>query len=327
MSTNNIIAQLHDNVNTVNVETIFDKWATKKSSAVLMSEKMKKAGFKERAFRMLNCSTQLSYYRCPSCGDMKIKRANLCRDKLCPVCSWRLSIQRYSNMAQIMKVVRERYTGLCYGFITLTAPNCYTRQLRAQLKALSGAWNRLTNRKVIKDNILGWARSVEITYNEKTDTAHPHYHIIAVARDNGAFKELVNVWLEVNRLGAVSAAQNYKVIEADKNIEMTQINDDDMMNAVLETFKYAVKSKDLDDMPLSSFRAFIENVNGMRMTSFGGILKTIKNELKLEFEEASDEEEMTICRNCGSSDLMEAIAVWSFDNSTYNRILINLYGK
>lgn len=321
-----IITQDSANVNTSPVETVFDKWGAKKSQSIFMSERMNKAGFMERGFRMLNCSTQLSYYKCPVCGDIKIKKANLCRDKLCPLCSWRLSIQRFANMAELMKRVQAKYPDLEYGFITLTVPNCYPRMLRATMKEMSAAWNRLANRKAIKEGVLGWARSVEITYNERYDTVHPHYHIIALARDKRVFREIIDIWLEVNRLGAIIASQDSRIIAADSPTPVP-ITNDDILSAVLETFKYAVKSNDLDNMPLSSFRSFVENVNGIRVTSFGGILKTLKHDLNLEFEEATTEEEITVCRSCGSTDLMESIAVWSFDSKIYNRITVNLYGK
>lgn len=305
---------------TTKIDSITQKWQDKKIKSTNMARKLIRAGFEERGQRMLNCSTQLVYSKCLDCGDLRIKHATLCRDKLCPICSWRLSLQRFANMTKLMRYIMFTYPEYKYAFITLTVPNCEPSQLRQTMKKMSTAWNRLTNRKAIKECVAGWARSVEITYNPHTRTCHPHYHIIAMVRSLSDAYEIQMTWLQTNRMGAIDRAQMTEMINAGS----LEIDSSEMLSAVLETYKYSVKSKDLDTMPLKEFREFVGNVNGMRMTSFGGILKEEKANLQLEFEEAEEGDEYRVCSRCGGDNVIDAICQWSFKDQVYDKILLSL---
>ena len=78
------------------------KWQYKKEQALKMSEKMYCAGYDRRAERMAECSDIVQLQYCHDCDSYQVKRANLCRDKLCPICNWRLSLRRMMSMMSII---------------------------------------------------------------------------------------------------------------------------------------------------------------------------------------------------------------------------------
>ena len=96
-------------------------------------------------------------------------------------------------------------------------------------------------------------------------------------------------------------------------------------NAILETFKYSVKSDELEEMPLQTFREFVLAVQGLRFVSFGGIIKNARKELGIKDNEGADEEnEIELSREhctCGA-ELMKIVCEWSFTEKQYK--LLNI---
>lgn len=290
------------------------KWIGKKTAAEKMALKMEEAGFEERAYRMATCAEVIKYKYCQSCGRYEVERASLCRDRYCPVCMWRLATQRALAMREIITAAMERRPDVEYYFLTLTVPNCKPDRLKKHLDEMQRGWNRMVSRKIWKESVIGFARALEITYNKETREFHPHYHIIICLhnkRQLGTESDLINLWIETNRMNASYLAQSIKPILAAKSEEQ-----DRYIRAVLETFKYTTKTSDLDKMPLDNFRTFVTQTAGRRVTSFGGLLKEIKAEINAETEEIKDEE-LKVCKSCGADVLIDAIARWSYTDHQY----------
>ena len=131
--------------------------------------------------------------------------------------------------------------------------------------------------------------------------------------------EVIKAWIESAKkegLTANAKAQNAQDLREKEDKGQT------MAGAICETFKYAIKSKDLDEMPLNEFRALVDGLSGKRLISFGGIIKELAAEMRLEMEtvDDSDEEEtVEICNKCGNSSLEKLIYKWSFDK--YQRLI------
>lgn len=298
------------------IDSVVDKWTEHKKQSKRVAEKMKNIGKKERAERMANCADFIEYEHCPECDTYHIKKTYLCRDRFCPVCTWRLSLKRYSNMRAITDTLQAGYPELKYSLITLTVKNCKASELSSHLKKMANAWNNAIRRRPIKKALAGWAKSIEITYNEKERTVHPHFHVI-FAWHNPASEEVIKAWIEAatkEGLKANAKAQNAQNLHQKENKEQT------MAGAICETFKYTIKSKDLDDMPLSEFRALVDSMSGKRLISFGGIIKELAADLKIEMETADDTDEtIEVCHKCGNSSLEKIIYKWSF--AKYERLI------
>lgn len=112
-------------------------------------------------------------------SDGSVYKHNFCRGRWCPTCQWRKSRKLAMQNQQMCEWVVNKYAGVRFVFLTLTVPNVPVSGLRAKLKDMSVAWNRLkSNRSFKKFKILGCLRVCEVTYNPTANTWHPHYHIL-----------------------------------------------------------------------------------------------------------------------------------------------------
>lgn len=291
------------------------KWEEKKRILPQIAEKIALAGYKLRSERMKQCAQELQYDYCLDCNKYEIRRANLCRDRFCSVCTWRLALQRYANMSHVMNELQKTHPNAAFEFVTLTVRNCRPCDLTLTLNRMAAAWNRIMSRRTAKRLFPGWARSLEVTYNAERNTFHPHYHVIVMLAeditDSGEW--LINRWLEDKDTDAIDKAQ--KAIK----IQPTTLTESEaetaeaaaITGAVLETFKYTVKSKDVLNMPLGTFRELIIHMGARRMVSFGGVIRKTAKELRIEMEEVTDDTEARVCRHCQSANVGRVVATWS----------------
>lgn len=322
-----IIAETAEKVNSFAPKNS-DKWIEKKLNSGKIAGKLLGLGYEKRAERMSNCGNFLEYEFCSSCNSWHIKKANLCRDRFCPVCGWRLSLQRYGNMCKIFEKLMQDDESVenihNWSLITLTVKNCKGEDIKETMSLMSKAWNLTLQQRSIKPHLEGWARSTEITYNHEKKTFHPHYHVL-ICWKNNVSDMMIKKWLFACKkygltadIKAQDASQiNYFESSDGNEIRYAEIPED-FTKAVLETFKYSVKSKDMVDMPLGEFRNLVEQYGGKRLTAFGGIIKKIASELKVDNEEVQDDESnLQICRNCGSIDIQKLIYKWSYGERAY----------
>lgn len=298
------------------------KWSEKKRVSLRVAAKMIDAGFRARGFRMQNCGDFVNFKICPDCGKSYISSTNLCRDRLCPTCSWRLSLKKFAEMCTTLATIKD-LKSYGAGFLTLTIKNCTAGGLNATLKKMAADWNRMLQQKACKELFLGWARSVEITYNPKRKTFHPHFHIIVLYEEVFSVGEMHEItrkaWNKAARLD-YEAITDFRAIEG----KDTDIDNDGFYSAICETFKYAVKSDELEDMDISTFRMFVNAIQGVRFVSYGGIIKEARKQLGYK-ETDDDENEIELaadtCGACGA-ELVKAVLQWSLTDGQYKKIQI-----
>lgn len=297
------------------------KWRDKKRANLLIADKLQDAGYQLRGARVRLCGTALFLKTCPDCGKSFVSSANLCRDRLCPTCEWRLSMRRFAEMCAVMQYISDDEF-VDAGFLTLTVRNCEPGELRATLQQMAKDWNRMLQLRGLKRMVCGWARSLEITYNAKTRTFHPHYHVIILTRAQKSTGELQKAfraaWARACRLDYEPITDYREIRAADKD-GGTNIDNDKFAAAICETYKYAVKSDDMRDMPLSDFRALVSAIAGLRFAAFGGIIKDARRALS--FKEETDDNEKEIDRDicdCGAK-LTTEILRWSMRRNEYVR--------
>jgi hypothetical protein len=97
-----------------------------------------------------------------------------CHDRLCPSCG----AQRGRDLAAGL---RSLLPGKEWRFITLTlaGPNLY---LKASLEKLYAAFKRLRKDALWKSGVAGGVSILEITFNEKTSSWHPHLHVLVTGK-------------------------------------------------------------------------------------------------------------------------------------------------
>lgn len=121
-------------------------------------------------------------------GEGHIVEANFCTHRLCPACNWRRGLRIYSTTSRILDHIdATQGRTVKYLFLTLTIRNCPTPELGAAIDQMAEAFNRLRANRAWKRRVLGSMRTLEVTINHETMTAHPHYHLIlAVPRSYGS---------------------------------------------------------------------------------------------------------------------------------------------
>ena len=333
----NIIAQIDVKVNTENelrditrapgADRIQNKWTEKKKNAKVMADKLQRLGrrYTGRAARMRYCAEYIRLQVCEDCGTSHVEYAGLCRDRFCPVCMWRLSMRRFASMYQIIEGLRVAYPEAPWQFVTLTAANCKPEELPQVLDEMYRAWNAITSSKKFKNKVAGWARSLEITFNAEENTIHPHFHILTMWHECTEEPDdyIIDRWLKGVHRYASRKAQDAQTIgwKVDQNL-----NDDKIVGAVIETYKYSIKDSELEDMPLGTFRAVVEAMGGRRLVAFGGAVKEYAKLCELDkMDEAGDDdtEEMETkirkCVHCGSAQIANIIAAWAGNGYLWRR--------
>lgn len=293
------------------------RWVEHKRKALEVGNKLIQAGLAKRGYNIKMCGSEITFRECRDCGQLVISRAQLCRDRLCPICNWRLALKRYSSMSQIMDVVRQTVDpSAMIALMTYTVRNCAPDRIKTTLSAMQLAWNRMLAQRYVRPYVIGWARSIEVTYNKHTGELHPHYHVIMICDDEATLRTLQMDWLKQCRkegLTVTMDAQHYQPISGDRT------EGDSLAKSILETYKYMVKSSDVMDMPLGVLRNFAEGVAGKRLISFGGVIKRIAAELQADkLDSAEDaEQEITLCTRCHSTELDTVVAQWSMRGNHY----------
>lgn len=313
----NIIADVRINVNILDEQTKKEqsfgrnenytrKWQYKKEQALKMADKMYCAGYERRAERMAECSDIVQLQYCHDCDSYQVKRANLCRDKLCPICAWRLSLRRMLSMMTIIDNYTPRGQ---YYLITLTVRNCFPDELSDTMSKMYKVYNRIMQRRTIKPRIYAWVKAVEYTYNASDNTIHPHYHIL-MDSDLSVATDIIKHWTSDKEIDAEPQAQNISICKSNNAINSI-CDRDSIIKAALEVSKYICKSSDLLAMPIQTLKSVAEQLNGKRMTSLGGEWKKIAHRLSIDMDSIGDGNSPT-CRRCGNANLDNVIMRWAF---------------
>lgn len=279
--------------------------------------------------RMTDCSTFLSY-GINSDDALKLKHANFCRVRHCPVCQWRRSLLWKSNMYVAYDEIKKQYPTGRWVFLTLTVRNCEITNLRDTLRHMNQSWQRLIKRKEFSV-VNGWIRTTEITRpKEKNNNnrkkicsitgnthAHPHFHVMLFVKASYFSTGYItqqrwsDLWREVLRVD-YQPIVDVRAVKAKK--KRGESEEDAVKSAVMETLKYSVKPDDMiGDGSAAANEWFYELTRQafkMRFIASGGVLK---NALRRE-DEITDKDLV----NTGSDDNTD---------KTDNRRLVFTYSK
>lgn len=252
------------------------------------------AEFERYAERMADCSTFLAYGF--SDDGLKLKNANFCRVRHCPVCQWRRSMLWKSNMFVAYEEIKEQYPKGRWLFLTLTVRNCEITDLRETLKHMNKSWDRLVKRKAFYSVVDGWIRTTEVTRPKKKKVkksdpdvicpvfgnthAHPHFHAMLLVRPSYfstgymSQQKWSELWGDVLRVDYLPIVDIRRV---KPNKKKGQTKEDAIKSAVMETLKYAVKPDDMigDGSKKANdwFYELTKQVFKLRFVSSGGVLK------------------------------------------------------
>lgn len=252
--------------------------------------------FRRRSERMSRCASYLVF------GDVvdeetgevtkKLEAAEFCRDRLCPMCSWRKSLVMFSQMSALMDRVDADHPGEYIAiFGTFTVKNCKGADLPETITILLRAWSRMMSRAAHRRPwcvTRGWFRALEVTYNAKTDEWHPHIHAILLV-DSDYFG---NRDKYIDQPDWVSEWKWALGVDYRPSVDVRTIKHG-RDHAVAEVSKYAVKPGEwLDPKDDDGTDARVEllamTLKGRRLVAYGGVMKDTRKALKQEDAETAD---------------------------------------
>ena len=226
-------------------------------------------------------------------GNRKLKSANFCRVRVCPMCNWRRSLKLFSQVSAITDAILAEKKAR-FIFLTLTVRNVGGHELCATIDNMNRAWTYITSKnrtfapaKTLKKNLLGYMKAEEITYNEKENTFHPHIHAILEVRPSYFDSEgylTKSKWIELWR----SAMK----VDYDPVVDVRTIKNS-TAKAVAEVAKYPVKLDKVLEIEKKEVAALAliqlhRAIFKRRLVTFGGDFRDYKRKLALDDVEGGD---------------------------------------
>lgn len=170
------------------------------------------------------------------------------------ICSMgRLLKIRRSLIAHVTKHKNPRYPHLA--FITATIRN--VSDLKAGIDTLYRHWTKWRNHREIRPLILGGAWALEITYNPKTKTWHPHIHCL-LRHSFWDIDRLATLWGEIVGPDGHASGLQWDRVEEEK---------DAIARAIHYVTRYITKSS----FPLSASDVVNRAVRGRKMCNCWGL--------------------------------------------------------
>ena len=222
----------------------------------------------------------------------RLRHANFCRLRLCPMCSWRKSLKLFSQVSEIATELLHQQPSARFLFVTLTVPNCKAENLTETINTMNKAFAYLTSKcktftpaKAFKKNLLGYMKAIEITYNQETDMYHPHIHCLFVVRS----KYFSDGYIKKSEWQAIWTQAMHS--ERELIVHVETINS--KARSIAEMSKYPVKPTDLlsikdEEQAVRALIVLHSVLRNRRLVTFGGLMAEIKRALNLEDVDASN---------------------------------------
>lgn len=220
-------------------------------------------------------------------GRKKLVDANFCRIRMCPMCNWRKSLKMFSQVSEITDAILNEKPTVRFIFLTLTIKNPKADELKETLDKMNEGFKWLVQKsktfspaKALKQNLLGYLKSTEITFNSKQNTYHPHFHVLLEVKPSyfgkGYVKqsEYVQMWKQALKL------------DYDPQVDIRIIRNASS-RVIAEMSKYPTKVADLlklknESQAVDALIVLHNAMKNRRLVTFGGDFKDIRRRLKLD---------------------------------------------
>lgn len=313
-----------------------DKWNVKKrknilyTNALIRIKQEKKDKFpvsNKGIIRVRDCSRILTFNLLAD-NTRRLKKAMMCRNRYCPICTWRRSIRLGINNKDILDYYIDSGGRLI--FVTFTVQNCRYNKLRETIDNLNYSLYKFRNRKAIKGISRGDIKTLEVTVNKENRTFHPHIHCLFAVDSNYFDKnnldyvnheQMQRIWQEC--VGSRDYLYlNVKAVKdsigAAREISKYVAKDDDYIR-----YGYGDKYNDDDEVLYYLYR----ETKNLRFMSYTGIFSDIRKSLQIKDIEAQSESELL---GVDKNSELEIIGIekyrWDYGFSSYLLSYVNLDG-
>lgn len=260
---------------------LLSKLQPRRARCLLLADSLDRLGITTWAGLVRDCGTFIGV-----AGDKeeaRIVEANFCTHRLCPACNWRRSLRIYSTTSRILDHIdAQQPRQVKYLFLTLTVRSCDPPDLGATINQMAEAYHRLAMNRAWKRRVLGAMRTLEVTINQDTMQAHPHYHLIlAVPRSYGAAHD--DLYWDHGQWQA--AWRQACRLDYDPQVSI-QVVKGGRKAGIREVAKYMAKDTDylIDGDPATTDYLVDQlgtQLKGRRLISYTGLLRQAQQALKL----------------------------------------------
>ena len=226
-------------------------------------------------------------------GKRRLKSANFCRVRVCPMCNWRRSLKLFSQVSAITDAILVEKKAR-FIFVTLTIQNVHGDMLRETIDKLNKAFTYITANsrnfapaKKLKENLLGYMKAEEITYNAERDDFHPHIHAILEVRPTYFSGDGYIKQKDWTALWRAALGVDYDPLVDVRNIK------GGTAKAVAEVAKYPVKMDSIlkiadRDRAAKALTQLYSAIFKRRLVTFGGDFREYRRRLQLDDVETGD---------------------------------------
>lgn len=240
-----------------------------------------------RCEKMLECAHSLQFALLPQENDqvsLRLKSARFCRQRHCPICSWRKAMMWRSRVLKALSPdfdkgkTRSRYILTDYPkhrflHLTLTVRNPPMEDLKATCKRMSKAWSEMARQRNFPGK--GWIRALEVTRGGDGNP-HPHLHVLIMVPASyfgpGYMKKAdwVQMW------------KKYLKVDYDPSIDIKAVKGkggktQGLDSGVIEVLKYDIKSDDLK-LDKDWLADLTTQMSGLKGVTVGGVFRDYINE-------------------------------------------------
>jgi plasmid rolling circle replication initiator protein Rep len=266
-------------------------WDQRKTIAKEVSKTCSKTpGLEKYAPRIWECGRNLGFKACIFLEHgKKLKRANFCHYRLCPMCQPIKASKVRNEVYEIAKAHLEKFPEDTPLLLTLTAPNITGDFIGREIDSHMKAFERLIKRKVVKEMNRSWFKALEITKNKDRNDYHPHFHILLMVSPEYFHK---NSPLYITHEKWLKLWQEAKRDPSITQVDIRAIKDtgEGKLEAIIaEVAKYATKpssyiSKNKNGNPVidgEALQYLHHGLRGRRTIGYGGYFKKVRKEIKL----------------------------------------------
>lgn len=264
-----------------NVEKIFYKWMKayeKKCKngvlAYFMEKLVSEHVVSAKTLELIKeCNTFMMMVADETFEKKKQHKGNSCKNRFCPISAWKKARKDALALSVMMAYLKQEESKE-FIFLTLTAPNVSADELNDEIKHYNQSFQRLMQRKEVKKIVKGYARKLEITYNEEREDYHPHFHVL-ITVNKSYFKNTKQYisrdrWLELWQ----QVTKNPLITQVD--VRKVRGSRDDK---VYEIAKYSAKDSEyLQNQNV--FEVFYNALKGKRLIVFSGLFKDAMTKFK-----------------------------------------------
>ena len=139
---------------------ILNKCTDKRLKNPKFSEYIKPFLSENMNLRVVDCGTFLELLGDFEMENKKLHKSNFCKNRFCPMCSWRLACKDSLEISILMEHLRKEENKE-FIFLTLTTPNVKGDSLEEEIKKYNKSFKKLMERKEVKVIIKGYIRKLE----------------------------------------------------------------------------------------------------------------------------------------------------------------------